>query len=204
MMLYFEKYKHGWKLSVAIDDVSHYVKQNSSLDDEAYLRGTSVYFPNRVIPMLPEILSNELCSLKPNKERLSLVCNLNIGSDGKIEDVSFKKAVIRSHARLTYNEMSKIVIDRDNFLIGGVEYAEFLVHGLIMMQILQNAFMNTTSSIMISKVQGNIVDLLWRQPDSQSRLIELTVEFPILFNLPFGSIITVSYTHLTLPTNREV
>ena len=111
--VFCKKHKHGWKLSVAIADVSHYVKQNSSLDDEAYLRGTSVYFPNRVIPMLPEILSNELCSLKPNKERLSLVCNLNIGSDGKIEDVSFKKAVIRSHARLTYNEMSKIVVDRD-------------------------------------------------------------------------------------------
>lgn len=111
--VFCEKTVSGWKLIVAIADVSYYVKQQSSLDNEAYLRGTSVYFPNRVIPMLPEILSNGLCSLKPNVERLSLVCELNIDSRGKVKDSIFKKVVICSHARLTYSEMSEIVVDKN-------------------------------------------------------------------------------------------
>ena len=111
--VFCEKYNNEWKLIVAIADVSYYVKQQTSLDNEAYLRGTSVYFPNRVIPMLPEILSNGLCSLKPNVERLSLICELNIDSHGRVKDSSFKKVIIRSHARLTYTEMFEIVVDKN-------------------------------------------------------------------------------------------
>ena len=111
--VFCEKNNNDWRLIVAIADVSYYVKQQSLLDNEAYLRGTSVYFPNRVIPMLPEILSNGLCSLKPNVDRLSLVCELNIDSCGRVKDSTFKKAIICSNARLTYTEMSEIVVDKN-------------------------------------------------------------------------------------------
>lgn len=104
----------GWRLLVAIADVSHYVKKQSALDDEARLRGTSVYFPDRVIPMLPEILSNGLCSLKPEVDRYSLICELNIDAHGKVKHSSFFKGIIKSAARLTYTEMSEIVVEKDN------------------------------------------------------------------------------------------
>ena len=110
--VFCEKNDKGWRLLVAIADVSHYVKQQSLLDDEAFLRGTSVYFPNRVIPMLPEILSNGLCSLKPNVDRLCLVCELTINIQGEVKQSSFKKAIICSDARLTYTVMSEIVVDK--------------------------------------------------------------------------------------------
>ncbi len=104
----------GWRLLVAIADVSHYVKKQSALDDDARLRGTSVYFPDRVIPMLPEILSNGLCSLKPEVDRYSLICELNIDAKGRVKHSSFFKGIIKSAARLTYTEMSAIVVEKDN------------------------------------------------------------------------------------------
>ena len=90
------------------------MKKQSALDDEARLRGTSVYFPDRVIPMLPEIISNGLCSLKPEVDRYSLVCELNIDAKGKVKRSSFFKGIIKSAARLTYTEMSAIVVEKDN------------------------------------------------------------------------------------------
>lgn len=111
--VYCEKEGGGWRLLVAIADVSHYVKNKSALDNEARTRGTSVYFPDRVIPMLPEILSNGLCSLKPEVDRNSLVCELNIDAKGKVKRSSFFKAIIKSAARLTYDEMQSIVVDKD-------------------------------------------------------------------------------------------
>ena len=104
----------GWRLLVAIADVSNYVKKESELDDEARLRGTSVYFPDRVIPMLPEVLSNGLCSLKPDVDRYSLVCELNIDVNGKVKNFCFYKGIIKSAARLTYTEMSAIVVEKDS------------------------------------------------------------------------------------------
>jgi len=112
--VYCEKEGNGWRLLVAIADVSHYVKKQTVLDDEARLRGTSVYFPDRVVPMLPEILSNGLCSLKPEVDRYSLVCELNIDANGKVKNSSFFKGIIKSSARLTYTEMSTIVVEKDN------------------------------------------------------------------------------------------
>ncbi|MCD8542442.1 MAG: RNB domain-containing ribonuclease, partial [Gammaproteobacteria bacterium] len=104
MMLFTAKKKTdgGWRLWVAIADVSHYVQPNTVLDAEAYTRGTSVYFPNRVIPMLPEKLSNELCSLNPYVDRLCLVAEMRIKKDGSIARSSFYPAVIHSQGRLTY------------------------------------------------------------------------------------------------------
>jgi ribonuclease R len=111
--VYCEKEGNGWRLLVAIADVSHYVKNKTALDNEARNRGTSVYFPDRVIPMLPEILSNGLCSLKPEVDRYSLVCELNIDAKGKVKRSSFFKGIIQSVARLTYDEMASIVVDKD-------------------------------------------------------------------------------------------
>ena len=102
----------GWRLLVAIAEVAHYVQINSALDKEAYDRATSVYFPGRVIPMLPENLSNGLCSLNPEVDRLCLVCEMMISSQGEIDDYKFYEAVIRSHARLTYNKVADAVVER--------------------------------------------------------------------------------------------
>ena len=96
----------GWRLIVAIADVSHYVKPGDPVDEDAYERATSVYFPRRVIPMLPEKLSNGLCSLNPDEERLSMVCDMLVTSTGEISAYQFYPAVIRSHARLTYTEVA--------------------------------------------------------------------------------------------------
>jgi ribonuclease R len=95
----------GYRLRVAIADVSHYVRPGDALDLEARERGTSVYFPRRVIPMLPEKLSNGLCSLNPDVDRLAMVCDMAIGPNGKIARYEFYAAVFRSHARLTYTKV---------------------------------------------------------------------------------------------------
>jgi ribonuclease R len=99
----------GWRLIVAIADVSHYVKPGDPVDDDAYERATSVYFPRRVIPMLPEKLSNGLCSLNPDEERLSMVCDMLVSATGEITAYQFYPAVIRSHARLTYTEVAAVL-----------------------------------------------------------------------------------------------
>lgn len=106
----------GWTLYVAIADVSHYVAPHSALDTEAYNRGNSVYFPKQVIPMLPEALSNELCSLKPCVNRLTMVCEMTISAKGKISHYRFYEAVIHSHARLTYNQVYAMVEQNDEAL----------------------------------------------------------------------------------------
>jgi ribonuclease R len=99
----------GWLLRVAIADVSAYVEIGSAIDKEAQNRGTSVYFPNRVIPMLPEVLSNKLCSLKPKVDRLCIVCELAIDFYGRTRRTRYFEAVIRSAARLTYTEVSEVL-----------------------------------------------------------------------------------------------
>jgi len=95
----------GWRLVVAIADVSHYVRPGSALDIEATARGNSVYFPRRVIPMLPEKLSNGLCSLNPDVDRLAMVCDAQVNIDGEVTQYRFYPAVFRSRARLTYNQV---------------------------------------------------------------------------------------------------
>ena len=99
----------GWRLLVAIADVSHYVQTGSAIDVDAYDRATSVYFPRRVIPMLPEKLSNGLCSLNPHVERLCMVCDMLVTAKGEIHAYQFYPAVMLSHARFTYNEVAAIL-----------------------------------------------------------------------------------------------
>ncbi|AYN24533.1 ribonuclease R [Buchnera aphidicola] len=98
----------GWKLWVAISDVSYYVKPDTALDKVASKRGTSVYFPSLVIPMLPEKISVDVCSLNPNVERLSLICEMNLSNKGELIEYKHYEAVICSHGRFTYNEIFKI------------------------------------------------------------------------------------------------
>jgi ribonuclease R len=99
----------GWRLLVAIADVSHYVKNGAAIDVDAYDRATSVYFPRRVIPMLPEKLSNGLCSLKPDVERMCMVCDMLVTATGEVHAYQFYPAVMFSHARFTYTEVAAIL-----------------------------------------------------------------------------------------------
>ncbi|MRR50130.1 MAG: ribonuclease R [Rhodocyclaceae bacterium] len=105
--------KGGYRLIVAIADVSHYVKAGGPLDGDAFERGNSVYFPRRVIPMLPEKLSNGLCSLNPQVERLCMVCDMAIAANGDIKRYRFYPAVMWSHARLTYNEVAAALYEKE-------------------------------------------------------------------------------------------
>ena len=115
--VYAEQLKSGsWKLWVAIADVSSYVESNTPLDKEAHQRGTSVYFPSQVIPMLPEALSNGLCSLNPEVDRLCMVCEMVINTTGEIESYQFHQAVMNSKARLTYTDVAAMLVDNDQSL----------------------------------------------------------------------------------------
>ncbi len=109
--VYIEKrrWRRGWRLIVAIADVSHYVQPGAALDEEAHRRGTSVYFPNRVIPMLPEKLSNGLCSLNPDVDRLCLFCEMQISGNGRITGFTFAEGVMRSRKRLTYTKVGAFI-----------------------------------------------------------------------------------------------
>jgi ribonuclease R len=109
--VFCERRGEGWRLIVAIADVSHYVVPDTALDAEARERGTSVYFPDRVIPMLPEVLSNGLCSLNPEVDRLCMACEMQVDARGKVIRSRFLEGVMRSHARLTYDEVAEIVVD---------------------------------------------------------------------------------------------
>ncbi len=107
--VYCEKRKGGgWRLLVAIADVSHYVHPGSALDNEAEKRGNSVYLPGTVVPMLPEALSNELCSLKPQVDRLCMVCEMSISARGRLGKFEFFEGVMRSSARLTYTRVAAL------------------------------------------------------------------------------------------------
>ncbi|MGQ0587374.1 MAG: ribonuclease R [Gammaproteobacteria bacterium] len=124
----------GWKLWVAIADVAAYVKPGSALDREGLLRGNSVYFPERVIPMLPEALSNGLCSLNPEVDRLCMVCELSIGEDGEIRGSHFYEGVMHSQARLTYTQVFGALEDPQG--AEGRRFATLLPH----LQVLDEVF----------------------------------------------------------------
>ena len=124
--VYCERRGNNWRLLVAIADVSWYVRPGTALDREARKRGNSVYFPDRAIPMLPEALSDGLCSLNPEVDRLCLVCEMTLSAEGRIIRSRFAEAVMRSHARLTYDTVAAIVADRDPRV--RAEYAALVPH----------------------------------------------------------------------------
>lgn len=116
----------GWRLVVAIADVSFYVKPNDALDKEAFERGNSVYFPRRVIPMLPEALSNGLCSLNPDVERLCMVCDMQIDAAGIVQKYQFYPSVMRSKARMTYTKVADMLQNPDGDT--AKEYSHIMPH----------------------------------------------------------------------------
>ena len=124
--VYCEPHGKGFRLVVAIADVSHYVQSGDALDKEALNRGNSVYFPRRVIPMLPEELSNGLCSLNPNVDRLCMVCDMQISKQGEIENYRFYASVMFSHARLTYTQVAAMLADANG--PEAKQFAEVLPH----------------------------------------------------------------------------
>jgi ribonuclease R len=124
--VFCEATNKGWRLVVAIADVSHYVQPGSALDADAQERSTSVYFPERVIPMLPEILSNGLCSLNPQVDRLCMVCDMQLSKRGVLEDYRFYPGVMHSHARLTYTKVAAMLVEQDQAL--RQQYASLIPH----------------------------------------------------------------------------
>ncbi|BAF61605.1 ribonuclease R [Candidatus Vesicomyidisocius calyptogenae] len=146
--VYAEVTSKGWKLIVAIADVSHYVKEGSDLDKDALDRGNSVYFPRRVVPMLPEILSNGLCSINPGVERLCVTCEMNIDTHGNLLDYKFYPAVMLSHARLTYTKVNQILKHHDTDL---TKYYAPVMDNL-------NALYNLYKSLRTSRIKRGVMD----------------------------------------------
>ena len=174
------KSNNGWRLIVAIADVSHYVKPGEPLDTDAYERATSVYFPRRVIPMLPERISNGLCSLNPNEDRLALVCDLLVTGLGEVHAYQFYPAVICSQARLTYTEVAAILTNTR-----GAEAArrEALVPHLLHLHDAYRALLKerdkrgavdfaTTETQIVCDANGRIEKIVPRTRTEAHRLIE--------------------------------
>ena len=124
--VYAEKAGTGWRLVVAIADVSFYVKPDDALDKEAFERGNSVYFPRRVIPMLPEALSNGLCSLNPDVERMCMICDMQIDAAGIVNSYKFYPSVMRSKARMTYTKVAEMLENPQGET--AQEYAHIMPH----------------------------------------------------------------------------
>ncbi|MBK6853532.1 MAG: ribonuclease R [Burkholderiales bacterium] len=170
----------GWRLIVAIADVSHYVKPGDPLDADAYERATSVYFPRRVIPMLPEKLSNGLCSLNPDQDRLSMVCDMLVNAAGEVEAYQFYPAVINSHARFTYTEVAAILANtRGPEAVRRGELVDHLVHlhevyrALLKQRSLRGAIdFETTETQIVCDEQGRIERIVPRTRTEAHRLIE--------------------------------
>ncbi len=178
--VYCEHYKKGYKLYVAIADVSHYVHTNDLLNKEAYERGNSVYFPRRVIPMLPEVLSNGLCSLKPRCDRLCMVCEIQFKSNGDIIGYQFYPAVMHSHARLTYNKVAAMINNSEgkeakqyNKLLPHIQLLYKLHKVLLKTRKKRGAIeFETIETQMIFNEQGKIEKILPVQRNDAHRLIE--------------------------------
>lgn len=178
--VFCEKDGKGYRLYVAIADVSHYVKPQDIIDREAFNRGNSVYFPRRVIPMLPEVLSNGLCSLNPDKKRLCMVCEIQFQAGGDIVDYSFYPAVMLSHARLTYTKVSAMLADAKS--AEAREYAELLPHLQLTYKLFKALLkarkkrgaidFETTETQMFFNDQGKIEKIAPVQRTEAHRLIE--------------------------------
>lgn len=175
--VYVEKVKDGFHLLVGIADVSHYVKEGSVIDEEAYERGTSTYFPGFVSPMLPEALSNELCSLKPNVDRLSFVSDMHIGHDGELKSFKFYEAVIKSKARVTYGEAQEII---DGVEVEKLKHVkkDIILAGELAKVLMRRRFQKGSLNLEIPETTievdggGNPVDILRSERLFAHRLIE--------------------------------
>ncbi|MFM2120555.1 MAG: ribonuclease [Pseudomonadota bacterium] len=170
----------GWRLIVAIADVSHYVKPGDPLDADAYERATSVYFPRRVIPMLPEKLSNGLCSLNPEVERLCLVCDLLVDAQGQIQAYQFYSAVMCSQARFTYTEVAAILANtrgpeaqKRGELVNHLLHLHEVYRALLKQRDQRGAIdFESTETQMVCDDQGRIERIVPRVRTEAHRLIE--------------------------------
>jgi ribonuclease R len=170
----------GWRLLVAIADVSNYVETGSSIDIDAYERATSVYFPRRVIPMLPEKLSNGLCSLNPEVERLCMVCDMLINAGGEIYAYQFYPAVMWSHARFTYTEVAAILANtrgpeaiRRKERVADLENLTDVYRALLKARQARGAVdFETTETQIICDDSGRIEQIVPRTRNEAHRLIE--------------------------------
>jgi ribonuclease R len=172
--------RKGWRLLVAIADVSHYVETGGAIDVDAYDRATSVYFPRRVIPMLPEKLSNGLCSLNPEVERLCMVCDMLIDSQGQIHAYQFYPAVMYSHARFTYTEVAAILANtrgpeaqRRKDRVGDLLNLHDVYRALLAARAVRGAVdFETTETQIICDDNGRIEKIVPRTRNQAHRLIE--------------------------------
>jgi ribonuclease R len=170
----------GWRLLVAIADVSHYVENGSAIDIDAYDRATSVYFPRRVIPMLPEKLSNGLCSLNPEVERLCMVCDMFITPDGEVSGYQFYPAVMFSHARFTYTEVAAILANtkgqeavRRKARVGDLLNLSDVYHALLKARQKRGAVdFDTVETQIVCDESGRIEKIVPRTRNEAHRLIE--------------------------------
>ncbi len=170
----------GWRLVVAIADVSHYVKPGEPLDDDAYERATSVYFPRRVIPMLPEKLSNGLCSLNPDVERLAMVCDMLVTGEGEVHAYQFYPALICSHARFTYTEVAAILANtrgpeaaRRSELVPHLLHLHEVYRALLKQRAQRGAMdFETTETQIVCDENGRIEKIVPRTRNDAHRLIE--------------------------------
>ncbi|MDD5030937.1 MAG: ribonuclease R, partial [Rhodoferax sp.] len=170
----------GWRLLVAIADVSHYVENGSAIDIDAYERATSVYFPRRVIPMLPEKLSNGLCSLNPELERLCMVCDMVVTQDGEVSAYQFYPAVMWSHARFTYTEVAAILANtkgpqatRRKDRIGDLINLHDVYHALLKSRTRRGAVdFETVETQIVCDEAGHIEKIMPRTRNDAHKLIE--------------------------------
>ncbi|CAN5808659.1 ribonuclease R [soil metagenome] len=170
----------GYRLIVAIADVSHYVKPNDALDADALLRSTSVYFPRRVIPMLPEKLSNGLCSLNPDVDRLTLVCDMVITQTGEVTAYQFYPAVIHSAARFTYTEVAAILgntkgpeANKRLVLVPHLLHLYECFQALLKARHVRGAIdFETTETYIVCNAAGKIEKILPRTRNDAHKLIE--------------------------------
>lgn len=178
--VYCERDGKGYKLYVAIADVSHYVQTHDALDQEAFNRGNSVYFPRRVIPMLPEVLSNGLCSLNPQVERLCMVCEMAIDAHGDFGGYRFYPAVMFSHARLTYTKVAAMLENPEgedakqhNELLRHIQLLHKLFKVLLKARGKRGAIdFETIETQMVFNDQGKIERILPVKRNDAHRLIE--------------------------------
>ncbi len=181
------KVDSGFKLFVSIADVSFYVKENSLIDQEAYKRGTSVYFPDRAIPMLPKALSEDLCSLNPNEDKLTFTAEIYLDEDGKIINTDFYKSIIRSQARFTYEKVNDLLQGAKDGL--SEDYLLFESDLQIMQQLAQILYdrrmregsidLDIAEAYLEVDNDGNVLDIQQRNRGIAERLIE---EFMLIAN----------------------
>lgn len=178
--VYAEPDKTGWRLVVAIADVSHYVHPNDALDKDAFERGNSIYFPRRVIPMLPESLSNGLCSLNPDVERLCMVCDMHLTTDGVVDHYQFYPSVMLSKARMTYTKVADMLENPTGET--AQEYQHVLPHVQNLYAMFQAMLkqrqnrgaieFDTVETMMIFNDQGKIEDIVPTSRNEAHRIIE--------------------------------